>query len=132
MSVWAARGRIFLLVIFALMGMTYLIERLVFHAVIGAQGLVSSLVITAILAGLCWLIYRGHGWLRWLVAAFFLLNGLGVPAGLEGRFGPLLALLISLFIFVTHLSCALALCLTPGIPAFLRFQREALRAAPRR
>jgi hypothetical protein len=123
MSIWASRGRIFLLVIFALMAATYLAERLVYHIVVGTSGLLSSLVITAILAGLGWLIYRGHGWLRWLVAAFFVLNGLGTPRGLAELFGPFLAQIIALSFLVAHVGCALALCLMPGIPAFLRYQR---------
>ena len=124
MSTWATRGRIFLLVIFGLMGATYLAERLLYHTVVGVRGLVASLIMTAILAGLGWLIYRGHGLLRWLVAAFFVLNGLGTPSGMAELFGPLPALLIALTFLVAHVSCALALCLMPGIPAFLRFQRS--------
>jgi hypothetical protein len=124
MSTWASRGRVFLLVIFALMGATYLAERLVYHIVVGTRGLAASLIITAILVGLGWLIYRGHGWLRWLVAAFFVLNGLGTPSGMAELFGPLPALLIALSFLVAHVGCALALCLTPGLPAFLRFQRS--------
>lgn len=75
------------------------------------------------LVGLGWLIYRGHGWLRWLVAAFFVLNGLGSPSGMADVFGPGLSLLIALALLAAHLGCALALCFTPGVGAFLRSQR---------
>lgn len=129
MNTWEQRGQIGLVVIFTLMGATYLGERVIYHAVAGAQGLVTSMVITAILAGLGWLIYRGHGWLRWLVAAFFVLNGLGAPSGMADVFGPALALLLSLMLLVGHLGCAIALCFTPGLRAFFRFQR-AQRARP--
>lgn len=128
MSTWASRGRVFLLVIFALMAATYLSERLVYHIVVGAQGVMPTAITTAILAGLGWLIYRGHGWLRWLVAAYFVLNGLGTPVGMAEVFGPVLAMLIALVLLVGHLGCALLLCFTPGIPAFLRFQRSPRQA----
>lgn len=123
MSTWEVRGQLFLRVILTLMGATYLAERAVYHAVVGLNGLVTSLVMIAILGGLGWLIERGHGWLRWLVAGFFVLNGLGTPSGMAAVFGALPALLIALALLVAHIVCALALCFTPGIPAFLRYQR---------
>lgn len=123
MSIWEVRGQQFLRVILALMGATYLAERAVYHAVVGLDGLLTSFVIIAILGGLGWLIYRGHGWLRWLVAAFFILNGLGAPSGMAAVFGTVPALLIALALLAAHSACAIALCFTPGLPAFLRYQR---------
>lgn len=123
MSMWEVRGQLFLRVILTLMGATYLAERVVYHAVVGLDGLLTSFVMIAILCGLGWLIYRGHGWLRWLIAVFFVLNGLGTPSGMAAVFGALPALLIALALLVAHIVCAIALCLTPGIPAFLRYQR---------
>lgn len=123
---WAQRGRIILLGVFALMAVTYLLERLVYHAVIGPRGLGSSAVIVAVLIGCAALIYRGWGWLRWPVGLFFVVNGLGTPTGMAAIFGAL-AGPIALLQLGGHLACALALWFAPGIGAFLRAQRARLR-----
>ncbi|HEU4321815.1 MAG TPA: hypothetical protein VFS21_01585 [Roseiflexaceae bacterium] len=104
-------------------------ERLIYHAVVGFGSIITTLVISTILVGLCALIYRGVGWVRWLVAAFFILSGLGMPSGLDDLVGAGPAFLLAMLQLLAHLVCALALCLAPGIGAFLRFQREQRKAA---
>lgn len=123
MEIWAQRGKIFLSVVFGFMALTYLAERLVCHTVAGFSSSLTSLVLIGVLVGMGYLIWQGYGWLRWLLGAFFILNGLGTPRGIEEVFGPALATLLALMLLVAHVGAALALCLTPGIPAFLRHQR---------
>jgi hypothetical protein len=123
MDRWATRGRTILIIIFVLMGITYLGERIVYHGIAGFSGLLPNLIVTALLLALGFLVYRGHRVFRWIMALLFLLNGLGTPAGLGESVGPAMAQLIGLIQLVAHLLCAVALCVAPGIPAFLRAQR---------
>ncbi|HEU4325944.1 MAG TPA: hypothetical protein VFS21_22580 [Roseiflexaceae bacterium] len=116
-------------VVFVLLAGTYVSERLIYHAVVGFGGMVSTLVIGATLMGLCLLIERGVGWLRWPVAVFFVLSGLGVPSGLDKLVGAGPALFLTMLLLIGHLVSALALCFAPGIGLFLHRQRELHRAA---
>lgn len=129
MNPWVDRGRLFLAIIFGAMLLTYLGERLVYYAVTGFSLSLSSVVVVVLLIGMGFLITRGFGWLRWILALFFILNGLGSPRGMADVFGAPMSMLLSLGLLVAHVGCALALCLTPGIPAFLRYQRQQ-RTAP--
>ncbi|MFP4438863.1 MAG: hypothetical protein ACLFVO_16610 [Chloroflexaceae bacterium] len=56
------------------------------------------------------------------------LNSLGAPVGLAQVFGDLGALLIFLFFLVAQVGSALVVCLAPGIPSFMRHQRQRRRA----
>ncbi|GAB4198185.1 MAG: hypothetical protein OHK0022_17130 [Roseiflexaceae bacterium] len=127
-DIWVQRGRVILQVVFVLLAGTYASERLIYHAVAGFGSILTTLVISAILVGLCVLIYRGFGWLRWLVALFFILSGLGTPSALDDLIGSGPAFLLAILQLIAHLVCALALCFAPGIGAFLRYQREQRKA----
>ncbi|NJM05345.1 hypothetical protein HC891_02610 [Candidatus Gracilibacteria bacterium] len=114
MSVWEQRGQVILTIVFVIVGLTFAFERIVFIVVTGPSALFSSALFSVIIVGFCVLIYRGIGWLRWLLAIFFVLNGLGTPGGLRDLVGPELAVLIAIIIFGSHLLSALLLSFTPG------------------
>lgn len=122
------RGHKLLLVVFVLMGLTYFVERSVYHAVIGLDSILQSLIITALLVGMGFLIYRGDGWVRWVLGVYVILNGLGTPRGMADVFGPTLSFMLAVTLLVAHVGCALTVCLSPRIAAFLRYQRTQRQA----
>lgn len=123
MDTWARRGQIILTTVLVIILVVYLLERLVFHFVVGWNGLLPSLITTILVVVLGWLTYQGIPGVRWLLGVFLILNSLGVPSGIEQVFGATGALLIGLFFLITQIGAALVLCLAPGIPSFMRYQR---------
>lgn len=123
MDIWAQRGKLLLTIALVALGLTYLLERIVYHGVVGFGSIGTTLVITLLLAGLGYLITRGQGWPRWIIGLFLILNSLGSPVGLADAVGPAGAMLISLFLMAANLGTAVLLCFAPGIPAYLRYQR---------
>jgi hypothetical protein len=128
MDVWAQRGQVILITVAIVILVVYLMERLVFHTVVGWSNLLPSGIILVVMSLLLWLTYQGIPGVRWLLGVFLILNSLGTPVGLAQVFGDLGALLIALFFLLAQVGSALVLCLAPGIPSFMRHQRQRRRA----
>ncbi|HMO59154.1 MAG TPA: hypothetical protein PKA05_16485 [Roseiflexaceae bacterium] len=130
MDPWIARGRYILGGVLALLALIYLAERLVYHSVVRTSSLSSSILTAAILAGIGALIWRGFDWLRFVLAGYFILNGLGSPSGMAAVYGAGLSTLIAFALLAAHLAGAAAIAFAPGIRAFARHQRHRKAAPP--
>lgn len=124
MDTWARRGQIILGTVLVVIVMVYLLERLVFHSVIGTAGLLQSGILFGLILLVAGLTYLGIRGVRWLLGVFLILNSLGVPVGIEQVFGGLGAGAIILFFLVVQVGSALVLCFAPGIASFMRYQRQ--------
>lgn len=72
-----------------LLAVSYGFERYIYHSVVGFRSPVRDVIVTLLLAGLCFLFYRGQLWPSILLAPFMAMNGLGVPRGMRAVFGTL-------------------------------------------
>ncbi len=77
----AQRGEMWLSAVFVPMAFVFSLERIVYHVVVGFAGIGTSLVTVGILVGLGVLVYRGHGWLRWLIVGWIPNAHIQLPAG---------------------------------------------------
>lgn len=129
MDIWAQRGKLLLTIALVALGVSFLLERLIYHAVTGFDTILFSLGTGLILAGLGYLITCGRNWPRWVIGLFLILNSLGGPVGLVDVLGSFSAMLIVLYLPLINFSTAVLLCFAPGIPAYLRYRRAQLSSA---
>lgn len=130
MTEQAARGRRLVMGALAAMVVVSLISTTLSAVLSGGEGLAQDLIRTALTVALCYAVYQGRAWARWLTVALLGLGGLvSLGAGLVMLLVVPLGGAALLLLGVVYIACVVVLAAAPSARAFFAEARAVARPA---